>query len=109
MGIYREEELPDMMRKSYGSLPRLHGIPGEARRAARSKVRCRLEMAAHRIRVDPAMLMPTFSPPELAEAARRLYEESLEGVPQFARALQEFSAQHLVETIVEGLLQLTSD
>lgn len=98
-----------MLRKSYGSLPRLHDLPGEARRLGRCKVRCRLEMEAVRLRVDPNLLMPTFSPPELAETARRLYEESLEGVPGFARALQEFSAQHLVETIVEGLLQLTSD
>jgi hypothetical protein len=98
-----------MLRKGYGSLPRLHSIPGEARRVSRCKVRCRLEMEVHRLRVDPTLLMPTFSPPELAETARRLYEESLEGVPRFAQALQSFSAQHLVETIVEGLLQLTSD
>ena len=98
-----------MLRKSYGSLPRLRALPGRAGRAARCRVQCRLDMEAHRLRVDPALLMPTFSPPELAETARQLYEESLEGVPLFARALQEFSAQHLVETIVEGLLQLTSD
>jgi hypothetical protein len=98
-----------MLRKGYGSLPRVHDLPRDARRISRCKVHCRLEMEARRLRVDPAMLMPTFSPPELAETARRLYEESLEGVPRFARALQEFSAQHLIETIVEGLLQLTSD
>ncbi len=96
-----------MLRKSYGSLPRIHDLPGEAR--TRSRVRCRLEMEAHQLRVDPSFLIATSSPEELAETARRLYEESLESVPRFAQALQEFSAQHLIETIVEGLLQLTSD
>jgi hypothetical protein len=96
-----------MLRKSYGSLPRIHDFRGEAR--TRCRVRCRLDMEAHQIRVDPDLLLATNSPEELAETARRLYEDSLEGVPRFAQALQEFSTQHLVETIVEGLLQLTSD
>jgi hypothetical protein len=42
----------------------------------------------------------------LADATRRLLEQSLEGAPVFSKALQEFSARHLLETIAEGVLQL---
>lgn len=98
-----------MMRKTYGSLPKLHALPPETRRGVGCRVRCRLDIEANRVRVKPGLLSPAAPAGAVASAAGRIYEESLKGTPLFARALQEFSAQHLIETIVEGLLQLTSD
>jgi hypothetical protein len=98
-----------MLRKTYGSLPKLYPVPPETGKDARCRVRCRLEMESASVRVDPAVLSVSGSTGELAEAAALIYAESLRGTPHFARSLQEFSARHLIETIVEGLLQLTSE
>jgi hypothetical protein len=97
-----------MMRKTYGSLPKLYAVP-EPRKGGRCRVRCRLEMEANSVRVEPGFPSAADSPEKLAEAAGEIYERALRGTPLFAQSLREYSAQHLIETIVEGLLQLTSN
>ena len=97
-----------MMRKTYGSLLKLYAVP-PGKKGVRCRVRCRLEMESNSVRLEPGVLSPASAPGEIAEAAGRIYERSLRGAPLFARALQEYSAQHLIETIVEGLLQLMSN
>lgn len=98
-----------MMRRTYGSPPKLYALPPETRKGARCRVRCRLELESSSLRVAPDLLSAASSPAEIAEAAGRIYDRSLREIPHFARALQEYSAQQLVETIIEGLLQLTSN
>jgi hypothetical protein len=98
-----------MMRKSYGSLPKLHALPRQAKEDVRRRVRCRLEMESSRVRVMPGEASPGDFGRNLGEAAVRICDRGLRGAPRFAAALQEYSARHLVETIVEGLLQLTSN
>lgn len=98
-----------MMRKTYGSLPKLYAVPPETGKKPRCRVRCRVEMESNSVKVEPGLLPASGSSRELAEAAGRIYSESLRGTPRFAESLQEYSAQHLIETIIEGLLQLTSN
>jgi hypothetical protein len=98
-GIFSEEELPHMLRKTYGSLPRIQAMP-------RCRVRCALSIESKSIQVARDFLGETFNPGRLAEATTKLLEQSLDDVPAFAKALQEFSARHLLETIAEGVLQL---
>jgi len=88
-----------MLRKTYASLPRLQAMP-------RCRVRCALSIESEGIQVTGELLGSTFNPGKLAEATTTLLEQSLDGVPVFAKALQEFSARHLLETIAEGVLQL---
>jgi hypothetical protein len=92
-----------MMRKTYGSLPR---APGVRRRV---RVRGALSLESSSLRVAPDLLQGVSTGEELGAAAGRVYRESLDGAPRFRQALQEYSAQHLVETLVEGLLQLSSN
>jgi hypothetical protein len=89
-----------MMRKTYGSLPKIQAQP-------RCRVRCALSIESESLQVSDELGAP-FTPGKLAEGATRILEQSLEGSPRFARALQEFSAQHLLETVAEGLLQLAA-
>jgi len=91
-----------MMKKTYGALPKAY----DSRRRAR--VRCRLSIESSSVQVAPDLLKDVSTAEELGLAAGRVYDRSLAGTPRFKQALQEYSAQHLVETLVEGLLQLTS-
>ena len=88
-----------MLRKTYGSLPRIQAMP-------RCRVRCALSIESQSLQVTREFLGDTFSPGRLADATTKLLEQSLDGVPVFGKALQEFSARHLLETIAEGVLQL---
>jgi len=88
------------MRKTYGSLPRIQAMP-------RCRVRCALSIESKGVLVTDELQEGTINPGELAESATRILERSLEGAPLFAKALQEFSARHLLETVAEGLLQLS--
>jgi len=88
------------MRKTYGSLPRIQAMP-------RCRVRCGLSIESQSIPVTEEFLGGPFNSGKLVESTTKLLEQSLEGVPVFAKALQEFSARHLLETIAEGVLQLT--
>jgi hypothetical protein len=88
-----------MLRKTYGSLPRFQAMP-------RCRVRCALSIESESIQVTREFLGETVSPGRLAETTTKLLEQSLDGVPVFSKALQEFSARHLLETIAEGVLQL---
>jgi hypothetical protein len=90
-----------MMRKTYGSLPKAHGAQ------RRGRVRCALSIESSSVRIDPDFLKGVSTSEELASAAGQIYDWSLEETFRFRRALQEYSAQHLVETLVEGLLELT--
>jgi hypothetical protein len=97
-GIFSEEELPHMLRKTYGSLPgsRRCPLPGPLR-------------AVDRIEEhpgDPGFSGGDVQPRPAGRGHDELLEESLDDVPTFAKALQEFSARHLLETIAEGVLQL---
>jgi hypothetical protein len=89
-----------MMRKTYGSLPRIQAMP-------RCRVRCGLSIESASIPVTEEFLAGPINPGKLVESTTKLLEQSLEGVPVFSKALQEFSARHLLETIAEGVLQLT--
>jgi hypothetical protein len=89
-----------MMRKTYGSLPKIHVMP-------RCRVKCSLSMESESLQVTQDFLGRPFNPGKLAESTTQLLERSLEGVPAFSKALQEFSARHLLETIAEGVLQLS--
>lgn len=91
-----------MMRKTYGSLPK----PLSARRC---RVRCTLSIEAESIQVPGDLFEAPCTPEKLAEIAGGIHDRSLRGTPRFAAALQEYSARHLIETMVEGLLQLTSN
>lgn len=89
-----------MMRKTYGSLPKIQAMP-------RCRVHCGLSIESKSLSVTEEFLAGPFNPEKLVESTTKLLEESLEGVPVFSKALQEFSARHLLETIAEGVLQLT--
>jgi hypothetical protein len=89
-----------MMRKTYASLPRIQAMP-------RCRVRCALSIESRSVLVTDEIQEGTINPGKLAESATRLLERSFEGAPLFAKALQEFSARHLLETVAEGLLQLS--
>jgi hypothetical protein len=91
-----------MMRKTYGSLPRIQAMP-------RCRVRCALSIESESVQVTADVLGGPINPGRLAEATTRILERSLEGAPLFAKALQEYSARHLLETIAEGVLQLTAN
>jgi hypothetical protein len=91
-----------MMRKTYASLPNAHSL------RRRVRVRGSLSMESSSLRVPPRLLLGVGTAQELGAEAGRIYDRSLEGAPRFRGALREYSAQHLVETIIEGLLQLSS-
>jgi hypothetical protein len=91
-----------MMKKTYGSLPKIY----ELRR--RVRVRGALSMESSSLRVAPDLLRGISTAEDLGVQAGRIYDRSLAGAPRFGRALRAYSAQHLVETMIEGLLQLTS-
>src|SRR5438045_2315513 len=91
-----------MMKKTYGSLPKRHDL------GRRVQVSGELSMESNSIRVTPDLLDGVATAQELGSRAAEVYERSLEGTPRFRKALQEYSAQHLVETMMEGLLQLSS-
>ena len=92
-----------MMKKTYGSLPKAY----ETRR--RVRVRCALTIESNTLQVRPDLLRRVSTVEELGNVAGKVYDDSLSGAPRFRRALREYSAQHLVETMVEGLLQLNSN
>jgi hypothetical protein len=91
-----------MMRKTYASLPK----PYQALRRAR--VRCALFLESSSLQVEPEVLRGVATVEELGAAAGKIYDRVLAGAPRFERALEDFSARHLVETMIEGLLQLNS-
>src|SRR5436190_4108346 len=91
-----------MMKKTYGSLPKAYDL------RRRVRVRRELSMEASSLRVSPDLLQGVTTAQELGAQAAGIYDRSLEAAPRFRRALQEYSAQHLVETMIEGLLQLSS-
>lgn len=91
-----------MMRKTYGSLPKRPA-------AGRLKVRCLLSMESASLQVPDELIRDSVAPDRLAEIAGEIHDRSLRETPRFAAALQEYSARHLIETMVEGLLQLTSN
>ena len=92
-----------MMKKTYGSLPKTYDV------RRRARVHCGLSMESSTLQVAPNLLQGVSTAEELAAVAGRVYDRSLAQAPRFKRGLQEYSAQHLVETMVEGLLQLTSN
>src|SRR5262249_44182813 len=91
-----------MMKKTYGTLPKAYDV------RRRVRVRGDLSMESSSLRVLPGLLQRIATAEELGVEAARIYERSLEGTPRFRRALREYSSQHLLETMVEGLLQLSS-
>jgi hypothetical protein len=92
-----------MMKKTYGS-------PAESLRPAPPRPGAReLSMEASTLQVRPDLLRRVSTVEELGNVAGKVYDDSLSGAPRFRKALQEYSAQHLVETMVEGLLQLNSN
>src|SRR5262245_44304460 len=90
-----------MMRKTYGSLPKM-------RPTRRCRVRCMLSIESKGISVTGEFIGGPINPERLADATTQILERSLEGVPLFSKALQEFSARHLLETVAEGGLQLAT-
>jgi hypothetical protein len=90
-----------MMRKTYGSLPRIQAHP-------RCKVRCALSIESHSVMVPGGVGAGSIDPGRLAESTTQILEQSLDGAPLFSKALQEFSARHLLETVAEGVLQLAT-
>jgi hypothetical protein len=91
-----------MMKKTYASLPNVYGL------RRRVRVRGELSMESSSIRVDAEQLQGVRNVEDLGILADRIYDRSLEGAPRFRKALQAYSAQHLIETLIEGLLQLGS-
>jgi hypothetical protein len=91
-----------MMKRTYGSLPKLYDL------GRRVRVRADLSMESSSIRVPPELLDGVATARELGDRAAEIYDRSLGEAPRFRKALQEYSAQHLVETMIEGLLQLSS-
>jgi hypothetical protein len=73
----------------------------------RCRVRCGLSIESAGIPVTEEFLAGPINPGKLVDSTTKLLEQSLEGVPIFSKALQEFSARHLLETIAEGVLQLS--
>jgi hypothetical protein len=90
------------MKKTYGSLPKVYEL------GRRVRVRGELSMESSSIRVSPDLLQGVSTAQQLGARAAEVYDQSLDGTPRFRKALQEYSAQHLVETMIEGLLQLSS-
>ena len=91
-----------MMKKTYASLPKPYALH------RRVHVRGDLSMESSSIRVPADLLEGVASAQDLGARAAEIYDLSLNGAPRFKNALQEYSAQHLVETMIEGLLQLSS-
>src|ERR1043165_7170020 len=93
---------PSMMKKTYGSLPKLYDL------GRRVRVRAALSMESSSIRVSPDLLDGVASARERGDRAAAGSDRSRGEAPRLRKALQESSAQHLVETMIEGLLQLSS-